>query len=66
MSSNPAFPVSYDDGSVNLGMTLHDFFAAAALTGLIASCGKELEIVEAADRAFSYAEAMVAARDEWI
>jgi len=35
--SQPAFPLFIDDAEVYRGMTLRDYFAAAALQGLIAN-----------------------------
>jgi hypothetical protein len=48
----PAFPLDINDdvsGRVNVGMSLRDYFAAAALTGLLAADGQHgrwAEIVE--------------------
>lgn len=75
----PAFPVvglSQRNGQeiisvFNGGMTLRDYFAAAALTGLIASPhmhitndGKVLDgIKDNTEASFKYANAMIAARE---
>jgi hypothetical protein len=71
-TGGPAFPTDFiqhpQDGDIlmdaNSGMTLRDFFAAAALTGLIAKegVGGEAEAGEDAARAYMYADAMVEAR----
>ena len=53
----------------NQGMTLRDYFAAAALTGLIStgliSTGNyRLRTIECSEVAYDYADAMLAAREE--
>ena len=63
----PAFPIVYQhaDGSPDWidGMTLRDYFAAAALQGLLAE--SEWPSVEgAASAAYQYADAMLAERDK--
>jgi hypothetical protein len=47
------------------GMTLRDYFAAAALQGIISSvfCTPEVTYKECADRAYGMADAMLAARE---
>ncbi len=59
-----AFPMSYEDADNQHGMTLRDYFAAAALQGLIAypSNPDELEL-EFAKAAYEYADEMMEARD---
>lgn len=65
-----AFPMQFDDGSHQNGMTLRDYFAAAALTGLIAnsySDGVQKPLshatnVEMADMAYGAADEMLKRR----
>jgi hypothetical protein len=57
-----AFPWTEDDGSQNTGMTLRDYFAAKALTGIIAgSPGSVPQWL--ASRAYEIADAMLAERN---
>ena len=63
----PAFPcverATSDGEFVGSGMTLRDYFAAAALTGLLASDPKStLRPDSAARSALCYADALIAAR----
>ena len=74
----PAFPVSvpghvYGDGSSETpyvaqeGMTLRDYFAAAALSAFLSNdqygpSGTELGVLGDAERAYRYADAMIVAR----
>lgn len=74
----PAFPVSvpghlYGDGSSETpyvaqeGMTLRDYFAAAALSAFLSNdqygpSGTELGVLGDAERAYRYADAMLTAR----
>jgi hypothetical protein len=44
------------------GMTLRDYFAAAALTGSLAN-GRDLMMSERAEDCYYYADAMIAARE---
>lgn len=46
------------------GMTLRDYFAAAALQGLIASPVDDVTHAQAAEEAFLYADAMLAERQK--
>jgi hypothetical protein len=48
-----------------MGMTLRDYFAAAALQGIIGSifCTPQVTYKECADRAYGMADAMLAARE---
>lgn len=56
-----AFPVSRPNGATHPGMTLRDYFAAAALTGILAhSDGCPYD--EFAAAAYEAADAMLAAR----
>jgi hypothetical protein len=57
--NNPdAFPTAYGRGA-----TLRDYFAAAALQGLLSAPGTEGEADEFALGAYEYADAMLAARE---
>lgn len=64
----PAFPSQWDDRD-NVGMTLRDWFAGQALVGIINACaldtrrdGERTENMFAR-KAFSIADAMIAARE---
>lgn len=67
--SGPAFPTIMrdEDGYVSgrgHGMTLRDYFAAAALQGMIANTSIDrLEPDEFASDAYSYADAMITRRE---
>ena len=56
-----AFPIVSDDLCAT-GMTLRDYFAAAALTGLIADATNYSSIPMNADTAYRHADAMLAER----
>ncbi len=63
----PAFARPTSDVPGQPGMTLRDYFAAAALTGYIAGHAGDAEIkfprnLDAAKNAFEYADAMLAQR----
>lgn len=67
----PAFPrSSFENDHVmsesQVGMTLRDYFAAAALTGVLAyspaGCGDNSDYDPAAKAAYEYADAMLEAR----
>ena len=64
----PAFPcverATSDGEFVGSGMTLRDYFAAAALTGVLGRPESERSSIyaEAAEVAYRYADAMLAAR----
>ena len=69
----PAFPcagIITPDGIAFEGMTLRDYFAAAALQGLLAACRPGYEYTgdngpqRCAAEAYRYADAMIAARKE--
>jgi hypothetical protein len=71
MKSEPAFPWTVDDGQNivgNKGMTLRDYFAAKAMQSLITASVTEPGKVGPADNisdyAYSYADAMLKAREE--
>jgi len=58
-TGGPAFPFNYGQQ----GMTLRDYFAAAALTGMLASPARDYDFDGAADDAYRYADAMIRERD---
>jgi len=67
----PAFPGTIDKRALEqpaAGMSLRDFFAAAALTGLMSDMGlrpsSEAEFTEASRRLYQFADAMLAERDK--
>lgn len=63
----PAFPgmnyISQDGKKNPEGMTLRDYFAAAALQGLLADSEREASCKEYADHAYLCADAMLKARE---
>lgn len=63
-----AFPVAMEarEGSepVEYGMSLRDWFAGMALTGLISQSPKEQSAAEFARQAYVCADAMIKARDK--
>lgn len=60
----PAFPVSTIDGHTNEGMSLRDYFAAAALQGLLACRNDLMEPEWYATVAGKLADAMIAERSK--
>jgi hypothetical protein len=65
-NGGPAFPygeANFTD-KFSQGMTLRDYFAAAALQGMIAHHGDPMNRKEMAVRAYLSADAMLAARKE--
>jgi hypothetical protein len=60
----PAFPVTTEHGSVFPlpGMTLRDYFAAAALQGMLADSQCNGPVEGYANDAYQYADAMLAER----
>ena len=61
----PAFPTLFiepDYGSGYAGMTIRDYFAAAALQGLLASCPWE-QVDEVPQKAYEISDAMIKARE---
>lgn len=66
-AGGPAFPVIYKPGDqvVRIGMTLRDYFAAAALTGINAGfTGGYPDPTHASKEAYMQADAMLKARDK--
>jgi hypothetical protein len=63
--SPPAFPTWIESDSVAHGMTLRDYFAAAALTGLLSDLHRIISHPETfADDAYQIADAMMKAREQ--
>lgn len=69
----PAFPRPYSEGVISgvhiaspaqQGISMRDYFAAAALQGLIAQTDKEQSAKVFAKQAYICADAMLAAREE--
>lgn len=61
--SKAAFPLQYDDGTFQEGMTLRDYFAAKALQGFIGTTYEEDQsFKEVAESCYRYADAMMAER----
>ena len=65
----PAFPYAFeneDAGGISLGMSLKDYFAAAALQGMLANSAGNRQAREAfwAKIAYDQAEAMLAEREK--
>ena len=58
-NGGPAFPVRHENGFTNEGMTLRDWFAGQALSGLI-SAGVPTKHI--GNEAYEIADAMLAAR----
>lgn len=59
----PAFPVpETDQNYYQSGMTLRDYFAAAALTGLHAGCEGAFSAAHMAEMAYAQADAMITER----
>ena len=56
----PAFPHAHEDYEFQRGMTLRDYFAAAALNGMVARFGFQKKT--AAEVSYNYADAMLAER----
>lgn len=68
---NPnAFPIEYQDGEFQTGMTLRDYFAAKAMEGIISSTegiGLEIDwrhIDIISQKAYMYADAMLKEREK--
>lgn len=60
----PAFPNKDELGNMVKGMTLRDYFAAAALQGLLAAGNTKGAYSTFAEHAYAAADAMLAARKE--
>lgn len=63
----PAFPFAADLNlcpTFNVGMSLRDYFAAAALTGLITVMNAENMALYAASNAYELADKMLAEREK--
>lgn len=65
----PAFPCLDSNGEGPAGMTMRDYFAAAALTGLCSNHGTTMvygagqtDCVNMANACYAYADAMIDAR----
>lgn len=64
-NGGPAFPTDHVDHiPSHPGMSLRDYLAAAALTGLIASSRSEPSFEEYSKCAYHHADAMLAAREK--
>jgi hypothetical protein len=64
-NGGPAFPTQ-NGCRYDAGMTLRDYFAAAALQGICANlhCTPQVTFKEVSQRAYDQADAMLAARKE--
>lgn len=60
----PAFPVCYDKDHHWGGMSLRDYFAAAALTGLLAHPNQSTDVPAFAKAAYHFADAMLKEREK--
>lgn len=62
----PAFPYGgiHINGERLAGMSLRDYFAAAALSGMFSTPGSHLYFENAATEAYRYADAMLKAREQ--
>jgi hypothetical protein len=65
----PAFPYAFeneDAGGISLGMSLKDYFAAAAMQGMLANPegNRQIGPTDWADLAYEQAEAMLAEREK--
>lgn len=68
-ANKPAFPTYYYDyqpstgeqvvRDIENGITIRDYFAAAALTGLLSNHAEKLSLKDAADLCFDFAEQMI-------
>ena len=63
MNNQPAFPTWQSKEAIQ-GMTLRDYFAAAALTGLLANEGLSGQYADYAKNAYKVADAMLEKRDK--
>ena len=62
----PAFPIESSLAMLHPGMTLRDYFAAAALTGFLhnAEHMRFVDVHQVAEGAYKMADAMLKAREE--
>jgi hypothetical protein len=60
----PAFPAYVETEDTKWdGMSIRDYFAAAALTGILSTCKGEASATLVASGAYGFADAMLAARE---
>ena len=61
-----AFPIAFADGWAARGMTLRDYFAAAAMQGMLAACTgwSEAQQERLAKCSYAMADAMLKAREK--
>ena len=65
MINDHAFPIALDEGWVQRGMTLRDYFAAAALTGIYAHSDNVFNThLMNATEAYKMADAMMRVREQ--
>jgi hypothetical protein len=64
-NGGPAFPLAgTSSGPESRGMTLHDYFAAAVMTGLLANMGHyEYDVLEISAHAYFVAKHMLIVRE---
>lgn len=60
----PAFPSTDAKGFVSDGMSLRDYFAGQALTGMLADASRSGSVEHYVDDAYSIADAMLAERQK--
>lgn len=63
----PAFPYAFEnenEGGISLGMSLKDYFAAAALQGMLADQSRSGSAEKYAFHAYDQAESMLAEREK--
>lgn len=63
-NSGPAFPVTLEDGSCYIGLSMRDWFAGQALSGLLAESNHSLglPVSSVVSAAYLYADEMIAQR----
>lgn len=65
IDGGPAFPIPWEYVVSETGMSLRDYFAGQALTGLLVNYNSKLDSPEsAAELADAIADAMIARRDQ--
>lgn len=63
IKNQPAFPLAYDDGNANFGMSIRDYFAAKAMQAMVTDPSwKGLISNSVAAMAYEVADAMIAER----